>query len=161
MSMPLIALAAVFGPIVAYGLLRYRVISATQDFRLSAGKKALDLVENQQLPEGARILLLRMATSAFDGRIPWQFTFCLIRSVFSRRRVTEDLHEIEDVKLRNAFHVTVAKMVFANLLTSPLAFLLCVATLAFGTLTLGTIQSIISRFIRAANQRFDGRHAHG
>ena len=128
----LIKLIWAFGAIVAYGLLRWRLMVATHDFRVRTGAKAhmLGQQADPQQPEGRRLVLL--AESAYRPMTPWLLAFSLLRAVLlptSRRRPATP-----DAEAATAPQELYVRLFWALISTSPLATILALLILAMALL---------------------------
>ena len=149
----LIKIAIVIGIIFAYGLLRWRLMTATHEFRVHAGCEADRLAEDPRVSPDTQATLKHLADMAYGFFTPWLVLLALIvamlLSIWSRPSVegrdnSEVAGEISLLKL---------KLFIALITTSPLACILAVLVLALGLLVRGSVEALAS-YMAAAGDRF-------
>ncbi len=135
---PALAVAVAGLGLIAYALLRWRLMVATQDFRVRAACAADDLIAGGTLgPRDERVLAWAVV-HAFDGRLPWLTLLSALMSTFkSPRRGLQDYHAMMPAQ-RRALSLF-GRLLVASLATSPLAALLTGVVVALTVLARGTM----------------------
>ena len=113
-----------FGAVVVYGLLRWRLMLATHEFRVRTGAEAYALGQqaDPKQPEG-RVLVF-LAERAYRPTTPWLLVFSLLGAVLrpnSRQRARNTAVAPPELNVR---------LFWALISTSPLASILALLVLA-------------------------------
>lgn len=150
----LIKIGPVFLAIVSYGLLRMRLIQASQGFRIRAACEADDLFHNENVDPKDQQRLAEQISDMFDARWPWLVALSIIPGsiVVLFTGFSDSTIATKDQDLRKQIDRVRARLYFAQLLTSPLALSIFLIESAAITvviiLTLGSrasVRALISR----------------
>ena len=115
--------------VVGYGLLRWRLMAATHDFRTRAGCEADRLAADARVDQQTRSALSTLADRAYRPTTPWLLLVCAVIAVFLPRKTSQHPKSLEgDVAGLQM------KLLLAVISTSPLA---CV--LIFGVLVVSLL----------------------
>ena len=149
----LIKIAWAIGVVIAYGLLRWRLMAATHEFRVQAGREADRLAADPRVPRDTQAKLTRLADMAYGLFTPWLVLLALIVAMTfplreSRRAGIADGGEI-------AADVAEAKrkLVVALITASPLACALAIVVLTMGLLLRGSVETLARSVAAAAGNR--------
>lgn len=116
----------VFSAVVVYGLLRWRLMRATHEFRIRAGADACAFSRNADATRAEGRVLAFLAEKAYRPTTPWLLVLALIGGVvrpnLGQRPVP---HEVQQLNVR---------LFWALISTSPLASLLAAFVLAVALL---------------------------
>ena len=112
--------------LATYGLLRWRLMRATQNFRVSSACEAIDLLDRHDLPAVARKVLEAQIQWAFDGTLPWKILMGAIyfAATPARFRRWKNRPVFPSPELESRYFLVSGKLGAANLATSPIAALL-------------------------------------
>lgn len=148
----LIKIAYVLAAVIAYGLIRWRLMRATHEFRVRAGCEADRWAENPKVEKRIRASLSGLADMAYRPLAPWALLIGSIVALFSPRRKLGDISDDEEV----AKKVVELKstLFFAMISTSPLACLVASIVLAIGLLTRGSVSAVGDRLSMAGDRFF-------
>lgn len=127
-------LAWAFGAIVVYGLLRWRLMVATHEFRVRTGVAACAFARKADATRAEGRALVFLAHRAYRPTTPWLLVLALLgaclRSNSGRRSVP---HEERQLNVR---------LFWALISTSPLAFLLALLVLAAALLWRSYVEAV-------------------
>ncbi len=129
--------------VVLYGLLRWRLMAATHDFRTRAGCEADRWATDERVDERTRAVLSALADRAYRPTTPWLLLLCAVIAVFlppqsshAPRSLGADVAgEVDRLQM---------KLVLAVISTSPLA---CVLT--FGVLVISLLVRSLDKLVDA------------
>ena len=147
-----IALTCAFIAVLAYGLLAWRLMAATHEFRVRAGRDADRLAQDPRVSGGERATLTRLADAAYGFFTPWVVLLASIAAISLPLREYRRADLAEDAETAEEVARTKSKLVIALISTSPLACALAVVVLAAGLLLRGSVESL-ARYIAAAGDR--------
>ena len=148
-----IALTCAFIAVLAYGLLAWRLMAATHEFRVRAGRDADRLAQDPRVSDGGRVTLTRLADAAYGFFTPWVVLLASIVAISLPLREYRRAYLAEDTGVAREVALAKSKMVIALISTSPLACALAVVVLAAGLLLRGSVEAL-TRYIAAAGDRF-------
>ena len=149
----LVKIAWVFGVVIGYGLLRWRLMLATREFQLRAGCEADDWAADSRVAADARRSLTRLADMAYRPFTPWLVLLALTVATVLPPWRPRDSHVSDDAGVAAEVSRVRLKLVFALVTTSPLACVLAAMVVAVGLLLRGSV-SAAGRYISAAGDMF-------
>ena len=149
----LIKIATVIGVIFAYGLLRWRLMTATHEFRVRAGCAADRMAEDPRVSPDTQAKLTRLADMAYRSFTPWLVLLALIVAIFLPLRSRRSAEVSDNAEVAGKVALLKLKLVIALITTSPLACALAVLVLALGLLVRGSVDALAS-YMAAAGDRF-------
>ena len=154
MSEPvLIKLSYVIAAVFAYGLLRWRLMRVTHEFRVRVGCEADRWAEDLRVNPMIRTSLMGLADMAYRPATPWLILLGLIVAVFLPFHKLPGVRLSDNVEVASEIIRLKPKLVFALISTSPLACVLAVIVLMNGLLVRSSV-SVIGDSISAAGDRF-------
>ena len=119
--------------VVGYGLLRWRLMVATHDFRTRAGCAADRLAADARVDQQTRSALSTLADRAYRPTTPWLLLVCAAIAVFLPRKTSQHPKSLEGDVAGEVAGLQM-KLLLAVISTSPLA---CVLT--FGVLVVSLL----------------------
>lgn len=149
----LFKIACVIGAVIAYGLLRLRMMKATHEFRIRVGCEADRWAEDPRVDLMVRASLTSLADMAYRPVTPWLVLFGLIVAVLLPLHKLPDVRFSDDVEVVSVVVRIKLKLLFALIATSPLACVLAVTVLMIGLLVRSSV-SAVRDSISAAGDRF-------
>jgi hypothetical protein len=150
----------VLGAIAFYGIVRIRLIQATQSYRINAARLADDLLDDERLTDTHRRMLVFGIEHAFDGTQPWKFLKTVVRILVWPKGLPWgeiERRKHEDPELRRKLGKAIGNMALASLAMSPLATFLLVLVLTAGLLLHASAATIWLATMRATELMFMGR----
>lgn len=148
-----IALTYVSIAVVAYGLLAWRLMAATHEFRVQAGRDADRLAKDRRVSDSERVTLTRLADAAYGFFTPWIVLLASIAAIALPLHEYRGADLAEDAEIAREVALTKSKLVIALISTSPLACALAIVVLAAGLLLRGSVEAL-ARHIAAAGDGF-------
>lgn len=103
--------------VILYGLLRWRLMVATHDFRTRVGCEADRMADDERLDEWTRATLSSLADRAYGPTAPWLIVLGVVIAAILPR--TTDARQLDDEVAS-----LLLKLFVAVLSTSPIAFAL-------------------------------------
>ena len=152
----LIKIATVIGVIFAYGLLRWRLMTATHEFRVHAGCAADRLAEDPRVSPGVQARLTRLADMAYGSFTPWLVLLAFIVAMFLPLRNRCFAEVSDNAEVADEVALLKLKLVIASIATSPLACALALPVLAIGLLLRGSVEALASCMAAAGDRFFPG-----
>ena len=137
----LIKIAYAFAVVIAYGLLRWRLMRATHEYRVQAGCEADRWAENPKVEPRIRASLSRLADMAYRPLTPWALLIGFVVAAFSPRGKLGDFRISDDEEVTKKVVRLKLTLFFALIATSPLACLLAAVILAIGLLARGSVSA--------------------
>ena len=137
----LIKIAYIFAAVIAYGLIRWRLMRATHEYRVQAGCKADRWAENPKVEPRIRASLSRLADMAYRPLTPWALLIGFVVAAFSPRGKLGDFRISDDEEVTKKVVRLKLTLFFALIATSPLACLLAAVILAIGLLARGSVSA--------------------
>ena len=141
----LIKIACVVGAVIAYGLLRWRLMQATHEFRIRAGCEADRLVEDPRVHPRARASLSGLADLVYRPAAPWILLILLVVAMFLPARKLRGVRPSDDAETAAKIALLNTKLVFSSITTSPLACVLAIVVLAMGLLARSSVGAVEDR----------------
>lgn len=138
----LVKIAYVLAAVIAYGLIRLRLMRATHEFRVQVGCEAGRWAENPKVEPRMRASLNRLADMAYRPLTPWALLIGLIVATFSPSGKFDDLKISDDEEVAKKVVELKLTLFFALIATSPLACLLAAVILAIGLLARGSVSAV-------------------
>ena len=138
----LIKIAYAFAVVIVYGLLRWRLMRATHEYRVQAGCEADRWAENPKVEPRIRASLSGLADMAYRPLTPWALLVGLIVAMFSPLGKFGDLRISDDEEVAREIVKLKLTLFFALITTSPLAFFFAAVILAIGLLARGSVSTI-------------------
>lgn len=123
--------------VIGYGLFRWRLIAATQDFRIKIGIRADRWGQDERVDPQVRNALPVLADMAFRPATPWLVLVGLINAMLTPVRKGHEaiLAEIaDDAEVAKEIIRLRLGLLLALITTSPLALVLALAVLVVGLL---------------------------
>lgn len=145
----LIKIACVVGAVVAYGLLRWRLIQATHEFRVRTGCEADRLAADPLVGPRMQRSLSGLADLAYRPAAPWILLIGLIVAVVFPIHKFFDIGLPDDPEVLEKIVRLKLRLIASLITTSPLACVLAIVVLVTGLLvrhSVGTIKVRISAF---------------
>ena len=149
----LFKIVCVIGAVIAYGLLRLRMMKATHEFRTRVGCEADRWAEDPRVDPRVRASLMGLADMAYRPAAPWLVLSGLIVAVLLPLHKLPDIRFSDDAEVVSAVVQIKLKLLFALIATSPLACVLAVTVLMIGLLVRSSV-SVVRDSISAAGDRF-------
>ena len=141
----LIKLGWVVAAVVAYGLLRWRLMDATHGFRVRAGRDADFWARDPRVPEHEQRALQGMADRMYRPLTPWLVVLAtLVVVLVPSGRLSRWMRPLEP-EIRSEIARLKARLVFAAVATSPLACLVAGVVLLAGLLARNSVTALGER----------------
>lgn len=139
----LIKLAWVVGIVVAYGLLRWRLMSATHLFRVRVGLEANRMAHDRDVDAADRRKFAWLAERAYRPTTPWLLVVTLLLAVLSPNLTRQLSHDDGTVSAsREKVRLTDVRLFWALISTSPLASLLAMLILMAALLWRSSVEVV-------------------
>lgn len=139
----LIKIVTVVAVVIGYGLLRWRLMVATHEFRTRAGCEADRLASDPRVGDEIRATLTALADAVYRPAVPWivvtVLTIGMLRPVGAFRKVELP----DDAEIARQIVRSKLRLIFALLTTSPLAFILAIVVLVAGLLIHSSVNAVI------------------
>ena len=149
----LVKIVYILVAVIAYGLIRWRLMRATHEFRVQVGCEADRWAENPKVEPRIRTSLSGLADMAYRPLTPWALLIGLIVATFLPSGKFGDLRISDDEEVaKKVFELKLA-LFFALIAASPLACLLAAIVLAIGLLARSSV-SAIRNSVSMAGDRF-------
>ena len=139
--------------VVAYGLLRWRWMRATQDFRIRAGCEADLRADDLRVKPWVRASMAGLADMAYRPMVPWLLLSGLVIVMILPFRKLDHSELSDDPVVADEVARLKVKLVFGLMSTSPLACVFAAAVLTLGLLTRRSVD-VIGERVSAAGDRF-------
>ncbi len=141
----LIKLGWVLAAVVAYGLLRWRLMDATHGFRVRAGREADSWAGDSRVPEHEQRALQGMADRMYRWSTPWLVVMATVVVMLKPSGKFSALTQLLDPEIRGDITRLNARLVFAAVATSPLACLVAGFVLLAGLLVRNSVTALGER----------------
>ena len=141
----LIKIAFIIGAVIAYGLLRWRLMQATHGFRIQAGCEADRLAEDPRVHPRARASLSGLADLVYRPAAPWLLLILLVVAMLQPVRKLRDVRLSDDAETAAKIALLNTKLIFASITTSPPACVLAIVVLAMGLLARSSVGAVEDR----------------
>ena len=129
-----------FGAVVVYGLLRWRLMVATHEFRIRAGAAAFALGQQADQKQPSRRELAFLAERAYRATTPWLLVLSLLRAVLGpNQRRRSSTHNAETASVPPELSV---RLFWALISTSPLASILALLVLVAALLWRSYVEAL-------------------
>ena len=152
----LIKIAWAIGVVIAYGLLRWRLMAATHEFRVQAGREADRLAADPRVPPETQAMLTRLADKAYGFFTPWLVLLALIVAMTFPLRESRRTGIADDGEIAADVVEVKRKLVVALITASPLACALAAVVLTIGLLLRGSVEALARSVAAAGNRVFAG-----
>ena len=152
----LIKIAWAIGVAIAYGLLRWRLMVATHEFRVQAGREADRLAADPRVPRDTQAMLTRLADMAYGFFTPWLVLLALIAAMTFPLRESRRAGIADDGEIAADVTGVKLKLVVALITASPLACALAAVVLTIGLLLRGSVEALARSVAAAGNRVFAG-----
>lgn len=139
--------------VVAYGLLRWRLMWATRDFRIRVGCEADLRADDPHVKPWVRASLAGLADMAYRPTVPWFLLLGLAITMILPFRKLDRSELSDDPAVAAEVGLLKAKLVLGLISTSPLACVFAAAVLTLGLLTRRSVD-VIGERVSAAGDRF-------
>ena len=139
----LIKIAVVIAVVVGYGLLRWRLMVATHEFRIRAGCEADRLALDPRVGDEMRASLTALADAVYRPAVPWIVVTVLTVATLLPVGALRNVEWPDDAELAMRIGRSKLRLVFAVLTTSPLAFILAIIVLVVGLLIHSSVNAVI------------------
>ena len=149
----LVKIGYVVAAVVAYGLLRWRWMRATQDFRIRVGCEADLRADDSRVKPRAQASLAGLADTAYRPLAPWLLLLGLVIVMTLPVRKLDHSEFSDDPDVAAEVGRLKVELVFALMSTSPLACVFAAIVLALGLLTRRSV-GVIGERISATSDRF-------
>ena len=149
----LIKIAYILAAVIVYGLIRWRLMRVTHEFRVLAGCEADRWAENPKVEPRIRASLSALADMAYRPVTPWALLMGLIVALFFPPGKFGDIRISDDEKIVQEVVKLKLTLFFALITTSPLACFLAAIILVIGLLARSSV-STIRDCVSMAGDRF-------
>lgn len=149
----LVKIAWVMGVVIGYGLLRWRLMVVTHDFRVRVGCEADHLASDPRINDEVRATLVSLADAVYRPVTPWIVVTVLTIAVFLPVGALRKSELPDDDEIAMQIVRSKLRLILALLTTSPMAFILALNFLTVGLLfhsSLNAVTNIISSAGRAS-----------
>lgn len=149
----LIKIAWVLAVVVVYGLLRWRLMVATHEFRIRAGCEADRLASDPRVSEEMHATLTALADAVYRPATPWIVVTVLAIAVFLPVGTLRKVELPEDTEIAAQIFRLKLRLIFAVVTTSPLACIVAILVLLGGLLfhsSVNAVTEIVSAAGRAS-----------
>ena len=143
----------VLAVVAAYGLLCWRLMAATHEYRVEVAREADRWANDPRVSPDARSSLTALADTAYRFLTPWIVLLALMAAAILPRRESRRAAASDDAEVAAKVTAVKLKLVFALITTSPLACLLAAPALALGLLLRGSVDAF-ANYAAAAGDRF-------
>ena len=145
----LIKLGWVVAAVIAYGLLRWRLMAATHNFRVRAGREADRWAGDPRVPEHMQRALQGAADRMYRPLTPWLVVVAALVVVLTPTRKFERLFDSMgrsmDPAVRGDVFRLNARLAFAAVTTSPFASFVAIVVLSIGLLVSNSVAAVEKR----------------
>ena len=141
----LFKIGCVVAVLIGYGLVRWRLMKATQEFRIRAGCDADRWAADSRVPEETQRALQGLADGMYRPMMPWLVVAGTLIAVFMPYRRLEAAMPSLDPGIRKDIVRLNVRLVVAAVATSPLAGLATVFILLMGLLVRESFEAIGQR----------------
>ena len=155
----LIRIAWVLAVVLAYGLLRWRVMHVTHGFRVRVACEADRRAEDSRVDPRIRESLALLADAAYRPATPWIILLGLSVAPFLPLGRSHDVRLSDGVEIAAELVKLKLKLLLALITTSPLASILAMLVVIAGLLVRSSISTIGERISEAGDRFFPGRIA--
>lgn len=152
----LIKIATVIGVIFAYGLIRWRLMTATHEFRVHTGCAADRMAEDPRVSPDTQATLKHLADMAYRFFTPWLVLLGIIVATFLPLRRRRPAEVSDNAEVAGEVGLLKLKLVIALITTSPLACALALPVLALGLLLRGSVEALAGYMATAGDRFFPG-----
>ena len=136
------AFGTAFGTVVVYGLLRWRLMVATREFRERTGEEAYAFGQQPDPKQPEAQVLAYWAERAYRPTTPWLLVFSLLAAVLrpnsGRRSSTNNAEAASSTQALRLF----VRLFWALISTSPLACILALVVLAAALLWRSYVEAL-------------------
>lgn len=141
----LFKIGCVVAGLIGYGLVRWRLMKATHEFRVRAGCDADRWATDPRVPEETRRALQSLADGMYRPMMPWLVVLATLIAVFMPYRRFEALMLSLDPGIRKDIARLNARLFFAAIATSPLAGFFTLFILLVGLLVRESFEAVGQR----------------
>ena len=141
----LVKIGCVVAVLVGYGLVRWRLMKATHEFRVQAGCDADRWAADPRVPEDMRRALQGIADGMYRPMTPWLVVLGTLIVVLMPHRRFEAVALSLDSGIRKDIASLNGRLFFAAVATSPLAGLATLSILLIGLLVRESFEAIGQR----------------
>ena len=152
-------IAWILASVLAYGLLRWRLMHVTHEFRVRAGCEADRWAKDSRLDPKIRNSLAFLADAAYRPATPWIVLIGLAAAMLLPLGKSHDVGLPDDVEVAAELVKLKLKLLLALITTSPLASLLAMLVVVIGLLVRSSVNTIKERISEAGDRFFPGRLA--
>lgn len=133
--------------LVAYGLVRWRLMVVTSAFRIRVGRDADRLAADDRVPENFQKALKRSADRVYGPMTPWLIVLgMLIAGLMPYQRLHHKheamMRSISSSEVRKEVSHLIVRLIFAAVTTSPLATIVFVLILTSAVLLRASAESL-------------------
>ena len=139
----LIKIVTVVAVVIGYGLLRWRLMVATHEFRTRAGCEADRLASDPQVGDEMRATLTALADAVYRPVTPWIVVTVLTIGMLWPVGALRKVELPDDAEIAKRIVRSKLRLIFALLTTSPLAFILAIVVLVAGLLIHSSVNAVI------------------
>ena len=139
--------------VILYGLLRWRLMVATHDFRTRVGCEADRWADDECLDGRTRAALSALADRAYRPTTPWLVLLGLVIAVFLPPRNANALQSLADDVARQVVGLLL-KLFLAMISTSPLACVLALIVLVIDLLLRRSVDKVVDAVPVIASRLF-------
>ena len=155
----LIRIACVVAAVVAYGLLRLRLMRATHEFRVRAGCEADDWAQDPRVSPDVRTTLRALADMAYRPAAPWLVLLGMLVGTILPLRKLSDTRISDDAAVATKIVLLKLKLVLALIATSPVVCVLAGVVLMIGLLVHSSVGAVRDNISAAGDRFFPGASA--
>ena len=145
----LLKIGCVVAILVGYGLVRWRLMHATHEFRVRAGCDADRWVADERVPGEMRRALQGLADGMYQPMTPWRVVLVTLIVVLAPHRAVGPKFEVMMHRLVPEVREDIARLnvrlIFAAVTTSPPASLVMIFVLLMGLLVGQSIEAVRKR----------------
>ena len=141
----LFKIGCVIAGLIGYGLVRWRLMKATHEFRIRAGCDADRWAADPRVPEEMRRALQGLADGMYRPMMPWLVVLGTLIAVLMPYRRFEAVTLSLDPRIRGDIARLNGRLVFAAVATSPLAGLATLFILLVGLLGRESFEAVGQR----------------
>lgn len=144
----LLKIGYIVAAVVGYGLLRWRIMVATHEFRVRAGCDADRLAAGEDVPEKMQRALRGWADRLYRPTTPWLIVLGMLVVLIPYGQLGREhdaMMRSLPSEIRGEAARLYARLVFAAVTTSPLASLATMLILAVGLIVWSSVESLKRR----------------
>ena len=141
----LFKIGCVIAALIGYGLIRWRLMKATHEFRVKAGCDADRWMADSRVPEETRRGLQGMADGMYRPMMPWLVVLGTLIAVLMPHRRFEAVMLSLDPGIRKDIARLNVRLAFSAVAVSPLAGLVTLFILLLGLLVRESFEAVGQR----------------